>query len=192
MIRESSRRRLLAAAVVGGLLAAFAVAATLAADSPQTEAPAAAAAPGSGPSGEGDRFPELHLSTVDGRPVDHAALAGQPTLVWFSTTACVPCQMGSRVIADLDDELGGDAFNVLMVFVDPSEDARSLRTWRDRFARADWMVATDSDRLAQRLGVTYLDTRYLLDAHGVIVDIDKTMVGQHYTDLVRHTVAAAR
>lgn len=44
----------------------------------------------------------------------------------------------------LDDELGGNAFNVPVVFVDPRETEEDLISWRSRFANPDWIVAFDN------------------------------------------------
>lgn len=105
---------------------------------------------------EGNPFPAFSLTEADGRTLTNASLKGKPSIVWFTTSYCVPCQQGAALVSDLDDELGGDAFDVLVVFVDPSEPRSALTSWRDRFANDDWLVALDDGTLSEKVGLRYL------------------------------------
>ena len=42
----------------------------------------------------------------------------------------MPCQIGAKEVVKLDDELGGDTFDVFVVFVDPRENESDLRNWK--------------------------------------------------------------
>ncbi|HXF72433.1 MAG TPA: TlpA disulfide reductase family protein, partial [Actinomycetota bacterium] len=139
--------------------------------------------------GPGDRFPAFRLVDADGRRVSNRTLAGEPTLVWFTTSYCVPCQVGARRVAGLDDALGGDAFRVLVVFVDPTEPTSALRSWRSRFGRDDWLLVEDVG-LARVVGLRFLDTKFLLDRAGVIRDIDVRIADDAYLERIRELVAA--
>lgn len=135
----------------------------------------------------GAPFPDFGVTDVDGRTVAGGSLRGKPAILWWTTTYCVPCQVGAREVARLDDELGGDAFEVLVLFVDPAETPDQLRGWREQFAGDDWMLALDT-ALAERVELRFLDTKILLDRQGTIQDIDVNIADQDYLGLVRRVV----
>lgn len=160
-------------------------------DRPSTLGTAGADAPGLGGAvtalDQGDPFPSFDLTEAGGRRLTNGSIAGKPAIVWFTTSYCVPCQLGAQAVAQLDDQLGGEAFEVLVVFVDPSEPRSALIEWRKRFANEDWLVALD-DGLSQQVGLHYLDTKFLLDEGGIIRDVDVVQVDRGYIDLVRAEV----
>uniref|UniRef100_UPI004048B90D DUF3105 domain-containing protein n=1 Tax=Yoonia sp. TaxID=2212373 RepID=UPI004048B90D len=139
---------------------------------------------------DGQPFPQFSLSDVDGIEATLATLSGRPSIVWFTTSWCVPCQIGAEVVAELDAELGGGAFNVLVIFVDPRESEDDLRRWRANFAAADWQVAFDnqSDPLATKIGLQYLDSKYLLDANGLLLNQDFRIADDAYLEIIRRAV----
>lgn len=139
----------------------------------------------------GQPFPDFTATEVDGRRITRESLRGKPAIVWFTTTYCVPCQIGARVVAKLDDELGGGAFDLVVIFVDPKEPPAALRDWRREFARPDWMVALDVE-LAKRVELRYLDTKYLLDRAGVIRNIDVAIADERYLGIIRQVVRESR
>lgn len=139
----------------------------------------------------GQLFPEFAVTDVEGRRITRDALRGKAAIIWFTTTYCVPCQIGARVVAKLDDELGGNAFTVLVLFVDPRETAEELRSWRSQFAREDWLVALDI-QIARGVELRYLDTKYLLDSEGVIRNVDVAIADERYLRLVRSVVQPSR
>ncbi|HEX9721828.1 MAG TPA: DUF3105 domain-containing protein [Candidatus Paceibacterota bacterium] len=138
----------------------------------------------------GNPFPSFSVTEVDGRTITNETLRDKPAIVWFTTEFCVPCQIGAREVSKLDDELGGDAFDVLVIFVDPRETEEDLRSWRERFARDDWMVAFDNfadeqNALSPKVGLKFLDSKYLLDRDGVIQNIDFQIADKNYLDVIR-------
>lgn len=141
----------------------------------------------------GGLFPDFRVTDVDGRIVTRDSLGGKPSIIWFTTSYCVPCQIGARVVAGLDDELGGNAFNVLVLFVDPGESSADLVSWRDQFANPDWIVAFDPNlTLAKEVQLRFLDTKILLDENGIITNIDVNIADQGYLALLRQAVGKAR
>lgn len=140
----------------------------------------------------GKRFPDFSLTEADGRPLTLSSLAGKPSLVWFTTSYCVPCQVGARAVSRVDDELGGERFKVLVVFVDPQEPSSALTSWRERFGNEDWLVALDSDAvLANAVRLVALDTKFLLDEEGTVRNIDYAVAGDDYVELIRKEVGAS-
>jgi cytochrome oxidase Cu insertion factor (SCO1/SenC/PrrC family) len=142
----------------------------------------------------GKPFPGFTVTDANGGVLaTRESLSGKPTIIWFTTSYCLPCQVGAEEVARLDDELGGKAFNVLVAFVDPTEPPAVLQTWREQFGRPDWIVSIDrGTAFAEALGVVALDTKFLLDAGGVLEDGNAYQVDDTYLALLRRTVQASK
>lgn len=141
----------------------------------------------------GGAFLDFEVTEVAGRKITKESLQGKPAIVWFTTSWCVPCQIGAKRVVLLDDELGGNAFNVLVIFVDPRESESDLINWRNRFGNEDWMVAFDnfvdeSRSLSAKVGLRYLDSKFLLDSNGIIKNIDFAIADEKYLTIIREVV----
>lgn len=123
--------------------------------------------------------------------VTRETLRGKPALLWFTTTYCVPCQVGAKEVRKLDTDLGGQAFEVVMVFIDPSESDADLADWEVNFGNADWVTAKGGDQITNDYRIRYLDTQYLLDATGVIRNVAYGPVGyERYQALLQALVGS--
>ena len=131
----------------------------------------------------GKEFPTFSVIDVDGKSIANQALKGKPTIIWFTTTWCTPCQIGAKKVAELNKELD-NPLNVLVFFVDPRESENDLRKWRDSYAGPDWKLAFNNG-LAEKIGIKFLDSKYLLDKDGVILDFNTQIVDDQYLNLLR-------
>ena len=111
--------------------------------------------------------PSFTLTEVSGKQFSREDLKGKPVMIFFTTTWCVPCQIGAQNLAKYDLETGDDAFNVVIVFVDMRETDNQLKDWKNKFARGDWLITKDNG-MASVYKVQYLDTKYVLDKESII------------------------
>jgi len=139
----------------------------------------------------GNTFPDFNVTDVDGKTITRDSLKGKPAIIWFTTSWCVPCQIGAKEkVAPLDNTLGGSAFSVLVIFVDPRETKSDLINWRKQFANPDWMVAFDNNltNLAKRANIRFLDSKFILDKNGVIKNFDFIQADDEYLNTIRKIV----
>lgn len=132
-------------------------------------------APGSGVAGAvgtrvGNTAPEFQVADISGRKVTRITLAAEkPGLIFFTATWCLPCIEGLRQLVKFQQDVGGDPFNVLVMFVDPRETNDDLRAYRDRWRfPTRWFYALDRDDMIFRYGIRYLDTKFVLDQNGIV------------------------
>lgn len=117
----------------------------------------------------GSPAPNFNLVGTDGSAVNRTSFTGKPVVIWFTATWCVPCQIGAKELLRYDQETGGTAFNVLVVFVDPSTDTNAqIAQWKANFGGSHWFTALDTTGVANNYQVKYLDTKYVLDRNGII------------------------
>jgi len=115
----------------------------------------------------GQLAPDFTLQDPVNGIITKETFQGKPLIIFFTTTWCVPCQIGAQNLAKYDDETGGNAFNVLIVFVDERETDSQFLTWKEKFGRSDWYVAKGIE-MAENYKVQYLDTKYVFDKNGII------------------------
>lgn len=117
----------------------------------------------------GKRPPDFRLTDAFGRVVTREGLTqGQPGLIFFTATWCIPCVEGLRDLLRFQQEVR-TPFRVLLVFIDPNETEADLRAYKARYGFPDdWYYAKDPGEMLLKYQVRYLDTKFLLDAQGII------------------------
>jgi cytochrome oxidase Cu insertion factor (SCO1/SenC/PrrC family) len=117
----------------------------------------------------GNLAPGFRLTDIEQRIITRDSLKGKPTIIFFTTTWCVPCQIGAKELLKYDLETGDNKFNVVIVFVDPRETNEQIKQWKNNFGGKDWYTALDTSGMQFDYQVRYLDTKYVLDKNGIIV-----------------------
>jgi len=115
--------------------------------------------------------PNFQLADPTKGSITKENFIGKPLFIFFTATWCTPCQIGAQNLARYDDEHGGNAFNVLIVFIDDKETDNQFIDWKTQFGRDHWYVAKGID-MANNYHVQFLDTKYVFDKDGIIEWID--------------------
>ena len=138
----------------------------------------------------GKSFPAFTLTTPTGSRITKSSLAGHKSLIWFSaTSACSSCGPGALQVRQVEQQLGSNAFQVLLVFVNVTGPTSDLTSWRDTYGQSNWAVAVDNqDQLALKVNIPCLDTKFVLDEHGKIIDINSNPVDSSYLTMLRQKV----
>ena len=138
----------------------------------------------------GNTAPDFSLTDPQKGTMTRQNFIGKPLFIFFTTTWCTPCQIGAQNLARYDDETGGKAFNVLIVFVDDKESDNQFIEWKNSFGRDDWYVAKGL-KMAETYQVKYLDTKYVFDKEGIIKWVDIKPLEYSFIDPVMKPLLVA-
>lgn len=97
---------------------------------------------------QGERAPDVRLTTLEGESLQLSELRGKPTIVTFWATTCVTCVQEIPHLADLYEELGPRGLEIIAVAMD--YDPRSQVEAMVESRRMPYTIALDSDGSAAR------------------------------------------
>lgn len=134
----------------------------------------------SAPPSVGDPAPPGTFTTLSGQSVDVASLRGHPTLVWFVSTWCSSCQVGTETVAQNLARLQADGVKVdeVELYANLGQSGPSLTAFAKALAgpeatNPDWTFGTSSASLTRTYDPqSYLDIYYLLNARGQITFVN--------------------
>lgn len=138
----------------------------------------------------GNIAPDFSLVDPQKGSITKQSFKVKPVFIFFTTTWCTPCQIGAQNLARYDDETGGKAFNVLIVFVDERESDNQFIEWKNKFGKDDWYIAKGVE-MANTYQVQYLDTKYVLDKEGIIKWVDIKPLAYSFIDPVMRPLLVA-
>lgn len=131
--------------------------------------------------GRGNRFPDLALTTPDGRAITLTELQGKPVFLHFWGSWCPPCQTEFIDLQRLFEAVGGDNA-VQFVLVQGRESIAKSRRWAKKRGFTlplydsgsqghgdSKLRLKDGTQLSDRRLVPAYPTTYILDTNGLIV-----------------------
>jgi thiol-disulfide isomerase/thioredoxin len=115
---------------------------------------------------EGEPMPDVTLPDVDGNDIALASLVGEPLVINFWYSGCVPCKKEMPLLGATATELDG---KVRFVGVNTLDDADRARDFADEY-EAGYLQLLDRDgELASAAGVRVQPTTLFVDTTGQIV-----------------------
>ncbi len=118
--------------------------------------------------------PDIGLRTLDGEgEVSLAAYAGQPVVVNFWGSWCVPCVEEMPDLQRVHESLGD---TVAFVGVNVNDDEEAARAMAERTGVTYDLVRDTDGELIRALDVTTFPTTVLVDADGTVVDTVRRQV----------------
>jgi thiol-disulfide isomerase/thioredoxin len=156
---------------IAAVLAAIGVIGALTLQQPQAPAPTAGTATKSPVSRfapiEGD-FTIVAPIDGEGQPADMAPYRGKVLLVNLWATWCAPCIKELPSLGTLQQELGGDAFQVVTIAIDERDPAK-IEPFLAQHGAGNLPVLIDRDRTIEKVAkVIALPTSLLVDREGKV------------------------
>ncbi|MCO6453486.1 MAG: TlpA family protein disulfide reductase [Caldilineales bacterium] len=117
----------------------------------------------------GNTPPDFTLPLLDGGTMRLSDLRGQPVLLNFWATWCLPCREEMPLFEQAYQEANEDGF--MLLAVDVGEDAQSVQAFIDELGLT-FPIALDRDQaVTQQYRIVGLPTSYYIDRDGVIKDL---------------------
>jgi cytochrome c biogenesis protein CcmG, thiol:disulfide interchange protein DsbE len=123
-----------------------------------------AANPGPQPA-VGYAAPDFTLTTLDGEPLNLAALRGTPVVLNFWATWCEPCQ---RELPALQATAERYADDVLIIGIDEGEAAPTVQAFVDQFGLTYPIALDPQFDVGDQYNVRGMPTTFFIDGDGVI------------------------
>lgn len=147
------------------LLMAVVTACSPSADSPAAEANPAPADPAVVVAEELPPAPDFTLPSLSGDDYSLADARGKVVIVNFWATWCGPCVRETPGFVDLQNELGGDSFEIVGVSLD-QEGFEVIRPFADKY-EVSYPMLLDDGALADEFGGVYaMPSSFIIDKEG--------------------------
>jgi cytochrome c biogenesis protein CcmG, thiol:disulfide interchange protein DsbE len=109
--------------------------------------------------------PDFTLSTLAGEEFSLSALRGQPVVLNFWATWCIPCQRELPALRTASQRYQGE---VAIIAVDQGESAKTVQGYVDKLG-LPFTIPLDADTdVGRRYNVYGLPTTYFIDRQGII------------------------
>ena len=116
----------------------------------------------------GDIAPDFSITDTYGSSYSLSQFKGKPVVFAYFATWCIPCQIEANNVKQVDDETGGNAFEVFQIGVDSKESSDDLKNFKTQYGNEDWIVGFGFD-VAEQYKVRNLDTTLIIDSEGKII-----------------------
>lgn len=127
--------------------------------------PTASDEPAQAPEMRAASFTLTDLETGDEITLD--SYAGEPLVIHVFASWCALCTGTARSIASYEAD-----FNVLLISADTRESDAQLLEFKERFGTESWRVARLTPEVERSYAVRSLDTKFVIDAEGMISHTD--------------------
>jgi peroxiredoxin len=130
---------------------------------------------------EGAKFPDFSEKDVNGQPLSVANFKGKVVLIDFWATWCPPCMIELPGLLKVYEQYHSQGLEIIGVSLD--EDPQKLQQFL-RQSNIPWPQYCDGkqydNKLAEKCGVWFVPTSYLLDGEGKIIakDLRETALTQ--------------
>ncbi|MBI1743021.1 TlpA family protein disulfide reductase [Candidatus Acetothermia bacterium] len=127
----------------------------------------------------GQRAPDFLVKDTDGDPWTLQDFKKyKATILYFTTTRCLPCIPETQELASLRTSYGAQ-FQVLWVDLDVTDPKDALAEYKSKYGHPDFIFAKDApgNAVALEYRVAALGTVYLLNSQSVIVHKGVQSVG---------------
>ena len=114
----------------------------------------------------GQRAPNFRAESLDGQTVALADFRGQPVLVNFWATWCLPCRVEMPLLAQAPARYGAD---LVVLAVDVQESLQAAASYATASGLALPMLADTDGTVAALYRVRALPTTFVVDRSGVVV-----------------------
>jgi peroxiredoxin len=114
----------------------------------------------------GQQLPDVEAKTLDGQAVALASLAGQPLVLNFWYSTCLPCRQEMPAFQQVHQAVGD---RVRIIGVNPLDSADRARAYADQVGVTYELLRDPDGRVATGLGIARYPTTVFIGADGTIL-----------------------